>query len=109
MRLLLCFLFASLALAQSGRTVTLTWDDLLNPAGTTYTVYRAAGACSGTPAYVSIATAVAVKTYDDAGVSPGKYCYAVTANYNAEESEKCDPATAQVRPFKPTGLTVAVN
>jgi hypothetical protein len=65
-------LFSALAAEQS-RTVTLAWDDLLNPTGTTYTVYRAQGACSGTPAYVSIASAIATKTHDDTGLLPGKY------------------------------------
>jgi len=104
----LALVFAALAFGQA-HTVTLTWADTLNPVGTTYTVYRASGACSLTPTYVSIASAVAVKTYVDNGINPGKYCYTVTAVYNAEESVYADPALAQVKPFKPSGLTVVVQ
>jgi len=108
MRLLICLLFTAMAWGQVGRTVTLTWDDLTNPTGTTYTIYRANGACSGTPAYVSLATAIAVKTYDNTGMLPGKYCYAVSATYGGEESVYSDPAAAQVRPNKPTNLRSAL-
>ena len=105
---LIAFVFAACALAQTTHTVTLTWVDALNPTGTTYTVYRANGACSGTPSYVNIASAVTVKTYDDVGINPGRYCYAVTANYNEMESDYSTPATAQVKPFKPTLLILVV-
>ena len=108
-RLLIALVFASLAFGQAGHKVTLTWEDALNPVGTTYTVYRANGACSGTPGYVNIASAVAVKTYDDDGVNPGRYCYTVTANYGGEESVYADPAVAQVKPFKPGGLAAVVQ
>jgi len=104
---ILLLTLAALTFGQA-HTVTLTWTDLTNPTGTTYTIYRANGACSGTPTYVSIASAVAVKTYDDAGVNPGKYCYAVTASYGGEESDYSDSAVAQVKPFKPTLLILVV-
>ena len=107
-RLLLVFGFAAFAFGQ-GRTVLMTWQDTENPAGTVYTIYRAAGACSATPAYSSIVSGVAAKAYTDTGVSPGKYCYTVTANYGGEESVYADPAVAQVRPFKPTAFTVVVQ
>lgn len=48
--------------AQAPHSVTLTWDDTLNPPGTTYNIYRAVGLCSGTPAFSRIATAVSTKT-----------------------------------------------
>ena len=52
MRFVLAMLiFASAAAAQTTHKVTLTWQDTLNPAGTTYSVYRATGLCSGTPAW----------------------------------------------------------
>ena len=107
-RLLLVFGFAAFAFGQ-GRTVLMTWQDTENPAGTVYTIYRANGSCSITPAYSTIASNVAVRTYTDTGVSPGKYCYTVTANYGGEESVYADPAVAQVRPFKATAFTVVVQ
>jgi hypothetical protein len=106
---ILLFVFAALTFGQTTHKVTLAWTDTLNPAGTTYTIYRANGACSVTPTYVLIASAIVTKTYDDNNVSPGKYCYTATAVYNAEESVYADPAVAQVKPFKPTGLTVVVQ
>ena len=109
MKLLLALVFASLTFGQSGRIVTLTWLDTQNPPGTTYRIYRANGACSGTPTYAVLASDVVVKTYDDNGVNPGKYCYTVTANFGGEESVYADPAVAQVKPFKPSGLSVVVQ
>jgi len=109
MRLFLALVFASLAFGQTTHSVTLNWLDALNPAGTTYRIYRANGACSGTPAYSVLASDVAVKTYEDNGVNPGKYCYTVTANFGGEESVYADPAVAQVKPFKPSGLAVVVQ
>lgn len=105
MKIAVALLFSLVvAFGQTGRTVTLSWDDLLNPTGTTYNIYRANGACTGTPSYVSIASGIALKTYDNTGMSPGKYCYAVTAVFGGEESDKSIPSMAQVKPHAPTNL-----
>jgi len=101
MRLFLALVFASLAFGQTTRTVVVTWDDLLNPVGTTYAVYRADGPCSATPAFVKIADAVA-KTYTDTAVVTGnRYCYTVTAILNTLESDQSNTALAAVKPFPP--------
>jgi hypothetical protein len=107
-KLLLALVFASLAFGQAHK-VTLTWQDLLNPAGTTYSVYRATGLCSGTPVFSKIASAVAVKTYEDTTVTPGNYCFAVTATANGMESAQSNTALAPVPSFPPSGLTVVVQ
>lgn len=62
-KLLIAILFAQVALAQgvSQHSVTLNWQDALNPAGTTYSIYRATGLCSGTPTFAKLATAVATQ------------------------------------------------
>jgi fibronectin type 3 domain-containing protein len=101
MRLLTLFVFAALAFGQTARTVVVTWDDLLNPAGTAYSVYRADGPCSATPAFAKIAD-VATKTYTDTAVVTGnRYCYTVTAVLNTLESDQSNTALAAVKPFPP--------
>ena len=90
-------------------SVTLAWTDTANPSGTTYSVYRATGLCSGTPPFARLATAVAEKTYQDTTVQPGNYCYQVTATYNSVESAPSNSALAPVPSFAPTQLAVTVQ
>ncbi len=88
--------------AQTGRTVTLTWTDTANPAGTTYNVKRAVGLCSGTPTFSTIISGVTAKTYADANVAVGNYCYVVTAVFSGLESAASNTAGAGVLPVPPT-------
>lgn len=90
-------------------SVTLNWEDALNPAGTTYSIYRAPGLCSGTPTFAKLATGVNVKTYVDATVTPGNYCYQVTAVYASIESAPSNSALAPVPSWAPSRLTVTVK
>lgn len=107
---LLIGLFVVLGLfAQTQHSVTLNWTDTLNPSGTTYNVYRATGLCSGTPTFSKIATAIAVKTYQDTTVQPGNYCYQVTATSNSVESGPSNTALAPVPSFAPTQLSLTVQ
>ncbi len=109
MKLILIAILTSVALAQMTHKVTLTWVDDRNPAGTTYSVYRAPGLCSGTPTFAKIGTAVTAKTYEDTTVQPGNYCYAVTATLNGMESAQSNTALAPVPSFPPTALSVTVQ
>lgn len=111
MKLLTTLLLLTQALlsAQTTHSVTLTWVDSLNPVGTTYTVYRATGLCSGTPTFSKIASALVAKTYQDTTVTPGNYCYAVTATANGMESAQSNTALAPVPSFAPTGLSLTVQ
>lgn len=110
MRLIITLiLLASAAWAQSTRSVTLNWTDTKNPAGTTYSVFKAAQACNASPSFARIASAVAAKTYLDSNVPVGSYCYYVTATYNTMESGPSPQAVAAVTPYPPDGLTVLVN
>lgn len=111
MRLPILLLLAGAVVAQTPtqHKVTLAWADTVNPAGTTYNVYRAPGACSGTPTYAKIAGDVAAKTYEDIGVATGNYCYAVTAQASGMESDKSVPALAAVPPFAPDNLSIKVE
>lgn len=109
-RYLLVLAFAFSLLGQTAtRSITLTWDDLRNPTGTTYTVYRARGGCAPDSAFTAIKAGIGAKTYADDSVQPGKYCYRVTASFNSEESDPSDTAGAQVKPFKPEALGVTVT
>ena len=109
MKILILLLFSLLLFAQTQtHSVTLSWQDNLNPAGTTYSVYRSVGLCSGTPTFSKIASAVTVKTYQDTAVQPGNYCYAVTATFNSVESAQSNTTNPQVPSFTPTNLTHTV-
>lgn len=101
--------FVGPAIAQTTHTVTLTWVDGKNPTGVTYTVYRATGLCSGTPTFSKLATGVAVLTYADTTVTPGNYCYQVTATVAGLESSPSNQAAAAVLPFAVTSLAVTVQ
>jgi len=90
-------------------SVTLTWTDALNPAGTTYSVYRATGLCSGTPTFSRVATALTVKTFSDTTVTPGNYCFAVTATFNSVESAMSNAVQPSVPAFAPSGLAFTVQ
>jgi hypothetical protein len=106
----LLVLTALAAAAQApAHSVTLTWVDGRNPAGTTYSVHRSAGMCSGTPVFSKIAAALAVKTYEDTSVTPGNYCYTVTATFMGMESANSPTAAAAVPSFPPSELTVVVK
>lgn len=103
--LLLLALAGGCCFAQ--RTVTLTWTDTQNPTGTTYSVKRATGLCSGTPTFSTVATAVTTKTYSEP-VAVGNYCYVVTSILGAIESAPSNSAGATALPFPPTLGTITV-
>lgn len=105
----LVLLFSGCGLAQAAHTVTLTWADTLNPAGTTYNIYKATSTCSGTPSFVKTATGVTLKTWDDTNVQPGNYCYQVTSNFAGMESAPSNSAAAPVPSFPPSTLSVVVK
>jgi len=107
--LLILFALPLFAAAQTTHSVTLAWTDALNPAGTTYSVYRAVGLCSGSPTFSKIASALAVKTFQDTTVTAGNYCYAVSATASGMESAQSNTALAPVPSFAPQGLSVTVQ
>ena len=109
LRLILGLLLVAVMSFAQTHSVTLTWTDTSNPAGTTYSVYRVVGLCSGSPTFAKIATAVTDKTYIDTTVQPGNYCYTVTASFNGAESSPSNSEPALVLPFPPTGLTAVVQ
>lgn len=91
----LLFLFTAAILSAQGRSVTLNWTDTVNPAGTTWNVYRAPGLCTASPVFVKLtATPLTVKTYVDSTVVSGSYCFQVTAVLNGVESGPSNQAGA---------------
>src|SRR5579859_3304505 len=59
----------SVAKCQTTHTVKITWTDTINPAGTTYNVYRAAAACSTTPTLAKLTSGLTTMTYTDSAVT----------------------------------------
>jgi hypothetical protein len=59
--------------------------------------------------FSKIATAITPKTYADTTVTPGPYCFVVTATYNNVESAYSNSALGNVPAFAPTALTVVVQ
>ena len=111
LRTLLLFSIAMMSQAQTPtRSVTITWTDTINPAtGTTYSVFRASGSCSGSPTFVRLTSGLTAKTYVDSPVTPGLYCYTATATLNGMESDQAVGVTAQVKPFPPSSVTGTVQ
>jgi len=111
--ILSAFLLMCLAVGARAQTathsVTLTWLDGKNPTGVTYSVYRAVGLCSGTPTFAKLATGLAVLTYSDTTVTPGPYCYAVSATVNGVESVLSTTVNPIVPAFAPTALAATVQ
>lgn len=113
--ILLAALLPLMALAQS-HSVTLTWTMAVgNPPGTTTSIYRAPGPCTGTPVFTSIATGMSGTTYTDssAAVSGGgaTFCYMLRALSGTTESVN-SPTVVAIVPatiLPPTGLTVTVQ
>src|SRR5262245_17901717 len=93
---------AILLFAQTPHTVDLAWTDTANPAGTTYSVWRAPGACSPSSVFTRITSALTAKTYQDSNVPVGNYCYYVTATLSGNESAPSTSTGALVNPFAPT-------
>ena len=112
-RLRVLYLIPILALIATAqvqqRKVILSWQDPSNPPATQYSVYRAVGLCSGSPTFSKIAAGVTVKTYTDDTVTPGNYCYHVTATLNAMESAPSNTVNPAVTPFPPSAVTFQVQ
>jgi hypothetical protein len=112
-RMLICLVLLLFAISLAAQTTThkvvLTWTDTLNPTGTTYTVLRATGLCSGTPAFSTLASGITVLTYTDTTVTPGNYCYEVEASVGGVLSPPSNTALAPVPAFAPQTLSVTVQ
>jgi hypothetical protein len=104
------FLIALPLQAQTVHTVKLTWNDTVNPTGTTYNVYRAAAACSTNPTLTKLNTSpITVMTYTDSTVTNGTtYCYAATAVGPGGESAFSNDAPAVIV-APPNAITITVT
>ena len=108
MKLLPVVLFVSAAFGQN--PPILTWKDTINPAATTYTVYRAPTPCSPTPPiYAAIGAGITSKSFTDASpLSPGTYAYAVSATVGKREGAKSVCVEISI-PAPPTDLLIALG
>lgn len=100
-KFLILFIALPLFAQAAPKGVNLSWTDTTNPAGTTYTVYRSPGLCSGTPTWASISSGLTAKTFRDLpGV--GQFCYKVTANLSGIESSGSNTVNPIVPPVDVT-------
>lgn len=112
--LLLTLLFATAVFAQSGRSVTLTWTDPnIGVTGQTYSVYRAAGVCPAPPAVPvfpanPLAAGITAKTYTDANVPIGVYCYAATVTAGTPGNVESAKSTGAPAVVSPNAVTITV-
>ncbi len=107
--LLLSLALSACAQTPATRTVTLTWVDTVNPAGTTYTIYKSSNPTAQTPTFAVLASGVTAKSYVDAGVVPGLYRYYVKAVFNNSESVPSNSADADAKPFPPLSFRAEAN
>lgn len=110
--LILSFLLTLAAFAQTVKpSVVVTWADNVNPAGTTYSVVRIIGnTCPGsTDGGVQIAKNLTSKTYTDANLAPGAYCYAVIPQFNGVYGPLSDGAQVVIPLMKVTGVSATVT
>lgn len=95
----------------SPHSVTLTWTAPSDAtSSSTMTMFRATGACSGSPTFSVLASGLAVnKPYVDTTVSVGTYCYTAQHVLNGANSVNSNLASASVSPLPATGLSVTVT
>jgi hypothetical protein len=98
-----------LDVSVAGQVASMIWVDTQNPAGTTWSVQRAVGLCSGSPTFSTIATGLTTKAYTDSTVTAGQYCFQITATTNGMQSAASGTDSAQIPAAAPTGLTVQVQ
>lgn len=113
MRKTIAFLLVGLllpALALAAHSIVVAITDTTNPAGTTYNVYRGAGACSTSLTLTKVGNTT-TKTYTDANLAAGTYCYAATAvDTLGDESAQSPQAGATIQaPPNAVTITVTVN
>lgn len=105
--LLLILAFAAALVAQTGRTVSLSWT-ASTTTGVTYNIYRGPGSCSPTPPNGTKINAAPISTltYDDTTMpAVGVYCYYATAVANSLESPPSNRVEATILPKPPSGMT----
>jgi len=87
-------------------TILLTWVDTLNPATTTYHIYRAPGGCGdGAPFEKMTKAPQATKSFRD-DPPTGQWCYQVTAVNDGLESDP-SPKVSVAKPAAPTSLKIS--
>lgn len=104
---LVTLLLLSEIVLSAQHSASLTWEDNLNPDGTTYNVYKASGTCLTGNTPTLIASDLTTLAYTDTTVTAGgSYCYYVTASGSGEESGPSSMVDAQIPPDPLTLLSI---
>lgn len=106
-RFVVLFLLAA-ASTLGAHSVTLAITDNTNPAGTTYNIYRGSGACSSSLTLTKIGS-TSTKSYTDANIAPGSYCYAATAVDSLGDESAQSPQAGASIPAPPSAVTITVT
>lgn len=112
MRLAIPLLFAASLFAQA-RTMTVVWTDVTtNPATTVYNLYRSPGACPAAipaaPTGTRLIAGTTTKTFADANIPLGVFCYQVTAGVvGTSESTPNQGTGTNTQLFQVSAFTVA--
>lgn len=113
MLLAAALLSTGLALAQTvpSHSVTLTWTPPADAtSSSTVTIFRASGACTGTPTFTSLATGQSMTApYVDSTVTVGAYCYTLQHDLGGAASIDSNLAPATVSPLPVLNVTVSVK
>lgn len=97
------------AMSPSAGIVNVTWTDAINPTGTTRSVYRTDGPCSGFPGFTRIAQGLTTNSYTDTIATQGSKCYGVTATFNGIESRQSDTSEVTLTGNSPAGASALIK
>lgn len=102
-------LLALMVASCQAHTATITWTN--SPDTPNTNVYRLSGACPATLTGFTLLTPtpVATGTYTDATITPGAYCYYVTAVVGGAESAPSPTASATVLPASPSAIVITIK
>lgn len=105
------FLFAAFAFGQTTHyKATINWDDPFNPPGVTYKLDRADNSdCTGNPTFVGKASGIIPRTYTDEPLTPGKYCWRVTATVSGADSTANPTKDGTVPAFAPSNIQLQIQ
>lgn len=105
----LCLLSISSVAQPAVHSITFTWLDPNNPAGTTYNLYQTTGLCPAVGTATKVATGITTKTFTLTPVAQGTYCFYVTAVNSGVESGPSPTNQDVIGPFSPTTLNSVIQ
>lgn len=102
-------LMGLMVVSCQAHTATLTWTN--SPDTPNTNVYRLSGVCPATLTGFTLLTAtpVTTATYTDSTITPGTYCYYVTAVVGGAESVPSPTVSATVLPASPSAIVIVIK